>query len=299
MLPPRVAATVIGLSASHMKIAVTHSTLYRYDSPVYLEPHIFRLQPRMSSAQRLLAFDMQIAPTPSGTTECLDQDGNLALSAWFNGLTTSLSVTSRFTVELLRYNPFDYLLLGESLTLPLWYREPLCAALAPYRNDFHVAESVKEYARSVAACAPGNALLFLVALSREIFQSCRQIIRHNGPAWPSDRTLRSREGSCRDLAVLFRDCCVVMGVAARFVSGYECASANRQDSYMHAWAEVYLPGIGWRGYDPSRGIAVANGHVAVAAAFDPDLASPVAGWYSGASGSQMEASVCLHADGAG
>jgi len=88
----------------------------------------------------------------------------------------------------------------------------------------------------------------------------------------------------------------VMGSAARFVSGYECASAGRQDSYMHAWAEVYLPGAGWRGYDPARGLAVSNGHVAVAAGFDSDLASPIAGWYSGESGSQMEASICLQAE---
>jgi transglutaminase-like putative cysteine protease len=279
-----------------MKITVTHSTLYRYAFPVYLEPHIFRLQPRMSTAQRLLAFNLEIAPTPSGTTECLDQDGTLALNAWFDGPTQELRVKSRFTVELLRYNPFDYILATESLNLPLWYREPLCSALTPYRNYFQVAESVQQYAKSVAAGTQWNMLSFLVALSSEIFQACRQIIRPHGPPWSSDQTLNWREGSCRDLAVLFCDCCRVMGIAARFVSGYECASASRQDSYMHAWAEVYLPGIGWRGYDPSRGLAVSNGHVAVAAGFDHDLASPVAGWYSGGSGSWMEASVCLQVD---
>jgi transglutaminase-like putative cysteine protease len=209
-----------------------------------------------------------------------------------------LSVMSRFTVEMLRENPFDYVIIGESLNLPLWYREPLCAALTPYRQDVHVAESVKQYAQSVAASAQWNTLWFLTALSRQIFQTCRQVVRPYGPPWPSDHTLNMREGSCRDLAVLFCDVCRVMGIAARFVSGYECASASRQDSYMHAWAEVYLPGIGWRGYDPSRGLAVSNAHVAVAAGFDHDLASPVAGWYSGGSGSRMEASLCLEVDDA-
>jgi transglutaminase-like putative cysteine protease len=282
-----------------MKITVTHSTVYRYDSPVYLEPHIFRLQPRMSSTQRLLAFDIQISPPPAGSTECLDQDGNLALNAWFNVPTTELSVTSRFTVEMLRQNPFDYILIGESLSLPLWYRDPLSAALTPYRNNLQVAESVQQYAKSVAAGSQGNALTFLLALSRQIYQDCRQVVRPYGPPWTSDQTLSGREGSCRDLAVLFCHACRVMGIAARFVSGYECASANRPDShdaYMHAWAEVYLPGIGWRGYDPSRGLAVSNAHVAVAAGFDHDLASPVAGWYSGESRSQMEASLCLQVD---
>jgi transglutaminase-like putative cysteine protease len=282
-----------------MKITVTHSTLYRYDFPVHLEPHIFRIQPRMSTAQRLLAFNIQIAPTPAGTTECLDQDGNLALNAWFDRPTKDLSVVSGFTVELLRRNPFDYILIGESLGLPLWYREPICAALAPYRNDAQVAESVKQYAKSIAVAAQWNALSFLVALSRQIFQGCRQAIRHSGAPWASHQTLTMMEGSCRDLAVLFCDCCRAMGIAARFVSGYECASAGRQDSYMHAWAEVYLPGIGWRGYDPSRGLVVSDAHVAVAAGFDHDLASPIAGWYSGGSGSQMEASVCLQVDDGG
>lgn len=281
-----------------MRISVTHSTVYRYEFPVYLEPQIFRLRPRANSAQRLVAFDLQVAPTPVGTTECLDQDGNLALNAWFDVPTAELSVVSRFTVELLRENPFDYILTNESLHLPLWYRDPLCAALAPYRNDGHVADSVKQYANSVAAGAQWNTLWFLTGLTQSISQTFRQVIRPYGPPWPSDQTLGAQEGSCRDLAVLFCDACHVMGIAARFVSGYECASANREDSYMHAWAEVYLPVIGWRGYDPSRGLAVSNRHVAVAAGFNYDLASPVSGWYSGGSGSQMEASLWLQVDDA-
>jgi transglutaminase-like putative cysteine protease len=284
-----------------MKINVTHSTVYRYDLPVLLEPHIFRLRPRENGAQRLLAFDLQIAPAPAGTTECLDQDGTLALNAWFNAPATELRVVSRFTVEMLRENPFDYVLTSQSLNLPLWYSEPLCAALVPYRNDLHVDETVKQYAKSVAAGVQWNTLSFLMALSRQIFQSSHQVTRPDGPPWTSGHTLSAREGSCRDLAVLFCDACRVMGIAARFVSGYECASAvssfNNQDSYMHAWAEVYLPGIGWRGYDPARGLAVSNRHIAVAAGFDHDLASPVAGWYSGGSGSRMEAALNLQVVG--
>lgn len=281
-----------------MKITVQHSTRYRYDFAVILEPHIFRLQPRMTSLQRLLAFDLQIVPTPAGTTECLDQDGNLALNAWFDTLTTELSVVSRFTVEMLRQNPFDYVITSESLNLPLWYREPLCDALMSYRNAGNLAEAVKQYAKWVAGNTQPDALSFLLELSRQIFQTCRQVTRAYGPPWPSDQTLSLREGSCRDLAVLFCDACRAMGIASRFVSGYECASAGSQYPSMHAWAEVYLPAIGWRGYDPARGIAVSNGHVAVAAGFDYDLASPVAGWYSGGSRSQMEASLSLQVDDA-
>src|SRR5690348_112578 len=93
-----------------MILSGTHRTNYRYDCPVLLEPHIFRLQPRMSSTQRLLAFEIEISPKPAGTSECLDQDGNLALNAWFSAPTSELRVVSRFTVEMLRQNPFDYVL---------------------------------------------------------------------------------------------------------------------------------------------------------------------------------------------
>ena len=240
-----------------MKINVTHSTVYRYDFPVCLEPHIFRLRPRTNGAQRLLAFDLQIVPMPAGTTECLDQDGTLALNAWFNTPTRELSVLSRFTVEMLRQNPFDYVLAGESLNLPLWYLEPLCAALTPYRNDANVAESVKSYAKWIAAGVQWNTLSFLTALSWQIFQACRQVIRPCGPPWTSDRTLNSQEGSCRDLAVLFCDACRVMGLAARFVSGYECASATAQ-RVVHAclgrslFAGYWLAGL--RSFTRSRGV---------------------------------------------
>ena len=152
-----------------MKITVTHSTIYHYDFPVYLEPHIFRLRPRTNSAQRLLAFHLQVKPTPAGTTECLDQDGNLALNAWFDAPTRELSVRSRFTVEMLRVNPFDYILAGEMLNLPLWYREPLCTALTPYRDDRNVTDSVRQFANSVAASSQWNTLSFLTELNQQVF----------------------------------------------------------------------------------------------------------------------------------
>jgi transglutaminase-like putative cysteine protease len=278
-----------------MKISVEHSTVYRYDNAVHLEPQTFRLRPRMTNTQRLHAFEIQITPAPTGSTECLDQDGNLALNAWFDALTTEMSVISRFTVEMLRENPFDYVIIGESLSLPLWYRQPLSAALVSYRDSTQVADSVQQYAKR-AAGEQRNALTFLSGLSGQIYRTFRQVVRPQGAPWQSAQTLSQMEGSCRDLAVLFCDVCRVMGIAARFVSGYECSSAGQSESYMHAWTEVYLPGIGWRGYDPSRGIAVTNEHVAVAAAFDYDLASPIAGLYTGASGSHMDAWIRMVVD---
>ncbi|HEU0123240.1 MAG TPA: transglutaminase family protein [Bryobacteraceae bacterium] len=274
-----------------MQLFVEHSTVYRFNGNVHLEPHTFRLRPRMSSVQRLLLFDLQIWPAPVGAAECLDQDGNLAMRAWFSAATSELSIRSRFRVELLRTNAYDFLLDDSASRLPLWYAEPSNTALAPYRNFASVGQTVREYANGAAVQGQWDVLLFLNQLNEEIFRSFRHVVRPEGAAWPSDQTLLLGEGSCRDLAVLFCDACRTVGIAARFVSGYECATAGRLDASMHAWAEVFLPDVGWRGFDPSRGLAVANGHVAVASGFDPMLAAPIAGMYSGGCGSGMEVDI--------
>jgi transglutaminase-like putative cysteine protease len=100
--------------------------------------------------------------------------------------------------------------------------------------------------------------------------------------------MQARAGSCRDLAVVFCAMCRSMGLAARFVSGYQSEAVVQPRAHMHAWAEVYLPGGGWRGYDPSQGLAVSTSHVAVAAAADPRMAAPVSGSYRGAARSAMQ-----------
>ena len=271
-----------------MIITVDHSTAYRYDCAINLEPHTFRLRPRVTTTQRLLSFDLEVLPAPTGATECLDQDDNLALHAWFGSPVAELRVTSRFRVELLRGNPFDFNLSAESEHLPMRYPYPLSAALSPYSNALNVHESVKRLAKAIAADGEQNVPAFLAAVNQQIFSSFGHVTRPEGSAWPSNQTLSALGGSCRDLAVLFCDVCRVMGIASRFVSGYECASAGHPDAEMHAWAEAYLPSAGWRGYDPSRGLLVADGHVAVAAAFHPDLASPITGTFRGACGSRME-----------
>jgi transglutaminase-like putative cysteine protease len=263
-----------------MRISVVHSTVYRYDSPVRLEPHIFRLRPREEPAQRLAAYEIEIEPQPAGMSASLDLNGNAAIEAWFDGATERLSVRTSFEVETLRDNPFDFLLTAET------YDAPLRAALVPYLSGgdgSHVREIVPD------ATHP---LDFLSMLNARLFRDFRHVTRDGGPPNDPELTLRQRSGSCRDLAVLFCAACRARGLAARFVSGYEQAAALK-DGQMHAWAEVYLPGGGWRGYDPSRGLAVSQGHVALAAAAEPKLAAPITGSYRGAAQSKMEFAISM------
>jgi anti-sigma factor RsiW len=115
-------------------------------------------------------------------------------------------------------------------------------------------------------------------------------------AYVPEITLREGKGTCRDLAVLFCAACRTMGIASRFVSGYEREAALQERADMHAWAEVYLPGGGWRGYDPSQGLAVATSHGAVAAAADPRLAAPISGLYRGDARSEMQFTISMEVE---
>ena len=272
-----------------MRISVVHQTTYRYSAPVFQEPHTFRLRPRSDAAQNLLRYAIEITPRPAGQSWCLDQDGNVVLEAWFDAPMERLSVSSSFEVETLRENPFDFLpMRAES-------EEPLRSALAPYRDSAERAGPVSDFSRSIASAA--NPAAFLSALNRTLWQEFAHTVRDEGPPEDPANTLAARSGTCRDLSVLFCAACRAQGIPARFVSGYEREASLQARSHMHAWAEVYLAGGGWRGYDPSQGLAVATSHVAVAAAADPRLAAPVSGNYRGTVASAMDYQIAMQVSG--
>lgn len=274
-----------------MHISVTHSTVYRYDQPVRLGLHVIRLRPRDDGAQRLLSQDLRIDPPPSLRSQGTDAEGNVVTHAWFDRAASSLEIHSRFHVETLRENPFDFLLSGEAC-LPLAYPEPLRAILAPYLEGEAEAGAVRDFARSTSGAAHGTALDFLMELTGRMHREFRQVSRLEGPPCAAPETLAAGAGACRDLAVLFAAACRSVGLAARFVSGYEREAArDPSGAAMHAWAEVYLPGGGWRGFDPSQGLAVATSHVAVAASRIPEMAAPLTGAYRGPGSSTLETSV--------
>jgi len=260
-----------------MHFNVNHSTTYRYSAPVMLDPHVFRLRPRADGTQRLIAYDLRIDPAPAGRSECLDAEGNAVVQAWFDTLISSLHLSSQFSVETLRENPFDFLL-----------PPPSQLQLTPAHD---VSPQLAEFARGMARHSGEQTMTFLELLAQRLCRDWRQVIREEGDPLTAEAVLGASDVSCRDLAVLFCGACRAMSLTARFVSGYEVGSATAERGYMHAWAEVYLPGGGWRGYDPSRGVAVGADHVAVAAAANPAMAAPVSGTYHGSGQSVMEAAI--------
>ena len=273
-----------------MRYTIVHSTLYRYSHPVHLGTHCVKLCPRSDGAQQLHRFELAVEPEPRQQTVLLDPEGNRCQRLWFEPTSvTQLKVVTTTEVETYRTNPFDYLTAPWAIALPWDYPSTLALRLSPYlarTNSAILHPSVIEFAHEILHQVNGNAGLFVSQLTQAIYDRCQYIQRLDGDPYPAGITLTHQEGTCRDFAVLWIDACRAVGLAARFVSGYqqgdskpdlEQASVAPSQHDLHAWAEVYMPGGGWRGFDPTLGLAVADGHVAIAAAADPRHAAPVRG----------------------
>lgn len=266
-----------------MRIRISHITRYVYDRPVALDGHLLRLRPRCDGTQIVEAFHLHVHPTPVTFSDWLDLDGNATRSAWFAGTTQSLTVASSCVVESLRENPFDFILEPRATSLPIQWTVAELAALPRYRQPAASSAELERLVYQVRHESGGLSSFFVTALAARIHELCRTARRPRGWPRPATETLREREGACRDLAMLYVEACRVAGVPARFVSGYhlplveEIRGEDRRE--LHAWAEVYLPGAGWRGFDPSTGLATSDRYVTVASGADPGAAAPISGTF--------------------
>ncbi|MGZ8219642.1 transglutaminase family protein [Methylomagnum sp.] len=277
-----------------MRFAVEHTTRYRYDQPVWLGPHDIRLRPRHDGSQRLLSFSLSIEPTPTRLSEQLDPDGNVVTRCWFQVPCDSFTVRTAFTAETIRANPFDYWPDPGGERLPMILPEGLARRLAAYlAPPSGIHPEVVRLANGLAEASGYNPLDFLARLNGFLFNEFERVIRKDGDPYPPHRSLAERRGACRDLSLLFIDACCAVGIPARFVSGYGQGWEERPERYMHAWPEVFVPGGGWRGYDPTLGLAVLERHVAVAAAADFSDAAPISGGFSGGSSVGMDAKISI------
>ena len=276
---------------------VRHLTNYIYSAPVFLEPHVVRLKPFTDAGQRLERFSLRVHPVPAGMNEVLEFEGNAATICWFDGMTPGLSIETKAVVATSRPNPFEYLSTGRA-HLPYRYGAGIASESAPYATPTGHADVVR-LSEQIAAGVGSDANAFLPATAEAVRRRCRLIIRPEGDPMPSWQTLALGEGSCRDLAVVFMDLCRSQGFAARFVSGYRAVLGEGEQD-LHAWAEAYLDGGGWRGFDPTAGLAVGEDHIAIARAAHPLNAAPVTGSYRGSAEATLESivTITLH-DGPG
>lgn len=263
-----------------MRFLVRHTTRYVYSQPVFLEPHILRLYPKTDSWQRLSAFRLLVEPKPAGRSDFDDAFGNTVSQVWFNGLHDHLTVTTECDVELLRDNPFDYL--GKpSQGLPVDYEDE-AVVLDPYLGGDPAGPAVTVLAEELVSLANGSAPELLNLLTARLHTDIAVALREHGDPWDPEQTLTQGTGACRDTTALFLAVARRVGFAGRFVSGYQAGDRDQMERReLHAWPEVYLPGGGWRGYDPTLGLAVSNEHVALARGPSFREAAPVAGHFRG------------------
>lgn len=265
-----------------MKLTVHHRTSYRYSGPVSLERHVIRLHPRTGASIRLIDYDLSIDPAPQIHSDNLDPEGNVITHAWFEGETEHLTIEARAIVDTLVTDPFRYLIAEPDRALPYAYAPDFARRLEQFRLPPDAAPvSVRALALDAAHESKRNQATYARVLATMIQERMTVIGRESGEAQSAEVTLATGEGACRDLSVLFVDCCRSMGLAARFVSGYCYTGDTAHPADLHAWGEVFLRGGGWRGYDPSQGLAVADRHIALAAAAEPAAAAPVTGSYRG------------------
>ncbi len=278
-----------------MQYQIIHSTTYTYDRPVVLSAHTLRLQPRSDVTQKLLSFELEARPEPTKVSANIDLDGNATLKVWFpDKAVTSLAIKATSQVETYRTKPFDYLLEPWAVNLPIDYPASLLTQLQPYLVGQFLSYPgpidpiAFQLSQAIWQETGGSTVSFLSELNQRIHQTCGYKIRETGSPLPAGVTWSQEAGSCRDFAVLMIEACRSMGLAARFVSGYQEGDPDASDRHLHAWAEVYLPGAGWRAYDPTHGLAVGDRHIAVYASPVASQTAPVSGSLKQGGGVQSE-----------
>jgi transglutaminase-like putative cysteine protease len=274
-----------------MFLRVIHVTRYDYSQPVSFAPHALYLRPRETSRQRLHSFDLTLTPA-ARRVATNDAEDNALDWAYFaaDARSSTLELRSEFLVETLDSNPFDFFLKPTAFSFPFTYDAAETFALgscftAPAGTD---AGQLRAWLGTHFPAPPTDTVAFLTALNSAVRASLSYTRRDEpGIQTPSD-TLARGSGSCRDYAVFFVALCRQLGLAARFVSGYlheppNPAMTNPVPSAMHAWAEVYLPGAGWRGLDPTRGIFCDDSFVPVAHTALAENVNPIQGNFYGTS----------------
>lgn len=271
-----------------MKYRVIHETTYDFEGDVFFEPHILRFKPKSAPHISLESFNIQIRPTPTGLSESMDPENNFLHYCWFEGLHDTLDIRAEFLVDAKIYNPFDFIIYpNEFYKVPFHFTDQMLAILSPYIIIETLGSPLLEFGQKVLHESGTNTIAFLTALTGEIHQIFILEIREEGAPLAPDKTFELRRGSCRDLAWMQIQLLRQMGMAARFVSGYFYPAVQDPEFELHAWVEVFLPGAGWIGFDPSHGIVAGSTHIPIAASAQYENTMTVTGTVRGNASSAL------------
>jgi uncharacterized protein (DUF2126 family)/transglutaminase-like putative cysteine protease len=269
-------------------IAVNHVTQYRYSRRVSLGPQVVRLRPAPHCRTRILSYSLKVEPGGYFINWQQDAQANHLARLVFAEQTETLRVEVDLIAEMAVLNPFDFFLEPHAQVHPFAYSAAERRALAPYLRKTRPGPRLQQYLAQVprGRCATVDRL---VGLNRQLARDVRYAIRLQPGVQTPEQTLARASGSCRDSGWLLVHLLRHLGLAARFVSGYliqlkadapalEGPSGPAEDfTDLHAWCEVYLPGAGWVGLDPTSGLLAGEGHVPLACTAEPLAAAPISG----------------------
>ena len=259
-----------------IRVAIRHHTAYRFDRPVALGPHVLRMKPAPHTRTRIESYSMTIEPGGHFINWQQDAYANYLARVVFPDTTRHLTVDVEVIAEMVAINPFDFFVEESATNCPFKYAPELIADLAPYRVITDDGPLLKAWLAEVSL-EPTPTNDFLVALNQRLERDIDYVVRLEPGVQSCEETLTLGSGSCRDSAWLLVQIARHLGLASRFVSGYlvqltedikalDGPSGPSADfSDLHAWAELYLPGAGWVGLDPTSGLFAAEGHIPLAA----------------------------------
>jgi len=270
-----------------IQVALNHRTQYRYDKPVALGPQWIRLRPAPNCRTRILDYALNITPANHFLGWQQDPHSNYVARVTLPEKTRQFVVEVDLLAELVPVNPFGFFLEPPAEEYPFGYSPELTKALEPYRAAEPAGPLLRDFLISVSRDRRGT-IGFLVDLNRRVRDDIAYLVRVHPGVQTCEETLERGNGSCRDSAWLLVQILRHLDLAARFVSGYliqlvpdeppiEAAADSKDSADLHAWAEVYLPGAGWIGLDPTSGLLAGEGHIPLACTPEASDAAPITG----------------------
>jgi transglutaminase-like putative cysteine protease len=272
---------------------ISHLTTYQYASVVDLLDHRLLLRPREGHELRIVSSSLSIFPQPKLAWH-RDVEGNSVAVASFSTRSDKLEISSEITIEKYDLFPFDFLMSPQAVNYPFLYAEDDLISLTPYmqKNSISSTSALIGWVGQIwDGVSSIETFELLLRINQKICQNFTYEKREEEGVQTSSETITKSTGSCRDFATLFMEVAQYLGFAARFVSGY--INSTALCGATHAWVEVFLPGAGWKGFDPTNGSLVGGEHISVAVARRPEFIPPVSGKFFGAIGSTLSVGVSV------